>query len=489
MDEVFTAVDRTRSTLGQHALYHRLRSSPVGRSLDAFDALVTRIMNEAPLRERAQVALTRLQDPDGYNLWWLGEEDALDARPWHAIFPIMTFATVSALAVGLLWFHFVPVLLATLGVSAAIRYATEHQIHSAAAVFRQLAPLIVTAQALAYVNAAEIDRLLGDWRAGLPQLRFLKAISRFVSRDPFMLSWDASPFARAVNDITNVAYEYLSLAFLLDGLAVFFGLRRLKASSKDLLRVVAAMGEIDAALAVASYRAGTEGWTRPHLVEQGAPLVLHDLRHPLLKNAVANSITLGPPHGVLVTGSNMSGKSTFLRTVGVSAVMAQTIDTCLASKYEAPVLRVRTCIGRSDDLLAGKSYYLAEVEALLGMVRASEGDGQYLFLLDELFRGTNAVERIAAGEAVLRELTEGKAHVTITATHDGELVSLLADAYTSSHLEDEVGPQGPVFHYRLQPGPATSRNAITLLQLNGAPDSLIARARGRAAALDQERLT
>ncbi len=108
--------------------------------------------------------------------------------------------------------------------------------------------------------------------------------------------------------------------------------------------------------------------------------------------------------GVLVTGSNMSGKSTFLRTVGVNAILAQTIDTCLARTYAAPVFVVRSCIGRSDDLVGGKSYYLAEVEALLALVEASDTTDCCLFLLDELFRGTNAVERIAAGEAVLSEL-------------------------------------------------------------------------------------
>ena len=100
----------------------------------------------------------------------------------------------------------------------------------------------------------------------------------------------------------------------------------------------------------------------------GAPAVLAGLRHPLVDEAVPNSIALAPPHGLLVTGSNMSGKSTFLRTVGVNVVLAQTINTCLARTYEAPVYQVRTCIGRADDLIAGKSYYLVEVESVLALV-------------------------------------------------------------------------------------------------------------------------
>jgi len=203
---------------------------------------------------------------------------------------------------------------------------------------------------------------------------------------------------------------------------------------------------------------------------------------------VPNSIALAPPHGVLVTGSNMSGKSTFLRTVGVNVVLAQSIDTCLARRYEAPVYDVRSCIGRSDDLIAGKSYYLVEVESVLALVKASEETQPHLFIFDELFRGTNAVERIAAGEAVLRTLiAEGRRHVVLAATHDAELVDLLHDRYVVYHLGDAIGPNGLTFDYRLTPGPATSRNAISLLKLSGAPESLVAGALERAAELDRVR--
>jgi len=128
-----------------------------------------------------------------------------------------------------------------------------------------------------------------------------------------------------------------------------------------------------------SFRVGTHHWTRPRFCQSGEPVLLKDIRHPLVRDAVPNSIRLVPPHGVFVTGSNMSGKSTWLRTVGVSAVRAQTISTCLATTYEAPVLKVRSCIGRADDLEAGKSYYLVEVEALLGLVKASLDTSPHLF--------------------------------------------------------------------------------------------------------------
>jgi DNA mismatch repair ATPase MutS len=218
-----------------------------------------------------------------------------------------------------------------------------------------------------------------------------------------------------------------------------------------------------------------------------------DVRHPLLATAVPNSIDLLQPNGILITGSNMSGKSTFLRTIGVTAVMAQTINTCLALKYEGPVFHVQSAIGRSDDITTGTSYYLAEVESLVALVDSSVTERRCLFLLDELFRGTNAVERVAAGEAVLRALVSADGrptpHVAIAATHDAEIVDLLADCYSVCHFSDSVEADGLAFDYRLRSGPATTRNAIALLRLKGAPTAVVDRAFQTAAMLDRQRVT
>jgi DNA mismatch repair ATPase MutS len=172
--------------------------------------------------------------------------------------------------------------------------------------------------------------------------------------------------------------------------------------------------------------------------------------------------------------------------------MAQTIATCLADAYAAPRFVVRSVIGRADDLLSGKSYYAVEVEAVLALVRAGKTDVPHLFLFDEMFRGTNAVERIAAGEAVLASLVAApqaapRPHVAIAATHDRELVDLLQARYASCHFTDSVGPNGLVFDFKIHPGPATSRNAIALLKLAGAPDDLVEQALNRAAELDSLR--
>jgi len=316
-------------------------------------------------------------------------------------------------------------------------------------------------------------------------------LRNWASEDPFMLSSGTSDGLWMVAQFLNAVYEYVNMVLLLDGNAIFFMQRDLAAHRGALVRLTVAVGEVDAAISVATWRSERDDWSRPEFLDPGGALAMSGARHPLVDEAVPNDVSLAAGRGVIVTGSNMSGKSTFLRTVGVNIVLAQTIHTCLAASYRAPRLDVQSCIGRSDDLLAGKSYYLVEVEQVIARLRASEASAQHLFILDELFRGTNAVERIAAGEAVLRELLVAngsrRPHFVFAATHDAELVGMLEDLYSPFHFTDRMTDEGLVFEYRLQPGPATTRNAIALLASRGAPASVVTRALASTAAIERQR--
>jgi hypothetical protein len=491
MDGVLAAIDRTESTLGQQALYHRLRSAPVSQHLDAFEALITRMSADAPARERAQLALARLQDPDGYDLWRLAQAGTFEHHAWHAVFPLLTAATIAVALLTLRWHGLLPWLIALLVIDLGIRVVTAQKVDALGSAFWQIAPIVATGEGLAHLRGDDIAPIVGSLPADAAKLRRLKTIARWLSGDPFMLSYGSGGLGMIATGLAQFVYEYLNLVLLLDLNGMHFGARDLRANIRPLLRLAAAVGDVDAAISVASWRDEHRDWARPRFGPPGSAAVLTDVRHPLLHEAVPNSIALEPGRGILITGSNMSGKSTFLRTVGVNTVLAQTIHTCLATAYEAPIFDVQSCIGRADDLIAGKSYYMVEVEAVLARVQASTEATPHLFLFDELFRGTNTVERIAAAEAVLRELIGGtgdpKPHAVLAATHDAELVDLLCDACCAYHFADKIGPEGLVFEYRLEPGPATTRNAITLLELRGAPASVVRRALTRAEELDHLR--
>jgi ABC-type multidrug transport system fused ATPase/permease subunit len=396
LDETFAYLDRTESTVGQQILYKRLRSN--AGSLAEFEDMVTRMSADTSRRERAQVALARLRDPAGYSLHRLTFPETLQREQWHIFFPIWTAAVLVTLSLSIFWPKLIFTALLVFVVNFVIRISTARRVSGEITWFRQVGPLLSAARKLSNDSAP----LTASLKSDLDALKRLGTIARWVSRDPY-----------TANEIVFAVTEYLNVLLLMDANALYFAARELQLRGTNLRRVIEAVGEIDAAIAVASFRTGMRQWTRPRFLDPASTAMFTNIRHPLLDNAVPNSLTLAPPHGLLVTGSNMSGKSTLLRTLGINVVLAQAVNTCVAESYSAPIYQVRSCIGRSDDLIGGKSYYLVEVESVLSLVRASESSAPHLFIFDELFRGTNAVERIAAAEAVLATLTGGgKPHVT-----------------------------------------------------------------------------
>jgi hypothetical protein len=468
LDEVFALLDRTESSIGQQLLYHRLRSLAAVDTLWEFEELAEHVTRDLALRERCQVALARLSGVSGYQVWSLAQPGAIDVRPWHRLFPVISASMFGMTLAAIVWPQLLPFVVVTGVGCLALRLANSRRVWRVVETFRFVGPLVAVAAALRTVHSQGHQTLTAPLHDDVPLLTRLRVLSGWLARD-----------SASLDPLSTILVEALNSLFLLDPTALFLGARDLRTRGPALLRTLAAVGEIDAAIAVASYRAGTGAWTRPVLRPPGSSLAIRDLRHPLLPDAVPNTIALAPPHGMLITGSNMSGKSTLLRSLGLAVVLGQTVNTCPASAYEAPVLRVRSCIGRGDSLAEGKSYYLDEVEAVVGIIRASQTPHTHLFLFDELFRGTNAVERIAASEATLRELM-GTTHIVVAATHDVEIVALLDGVYASFHLVDRIEPDGLVFEYRLAPGPSTTRNAITLLELNGAPATLVRCARERS---------
>jgi DNA mismatch repair ATPase MutS len=186
---------------------------------------------------------------------------------------------------------------------------------------------------------------------------------------------------------------------------------------------------------------------------------------------VPNSLDINGT-SVLITGSNMSGKTTFVRALGVNAILAQTLHTVCADVWRGPMLRVRTSIERADSVMEGKSYYLAEVEAVRALVRSVDSGRQHLFLLDEIFRGTNTGERVAAAYAVLEYLNR-VSDIAVVATHDVELLDLLGGAYLPMHFREQITDGALTFDYKIQAGPSSTRNAIALLRVMQFPEDIV----------------
>ena len=235
------------------------------------------------------------------------------------------------------------------------------------------------------------------------------------------------------------------------------------------------IGEVDSYQSIASYRAGLSYYCRPEFDNRKAQITIRNAFHPLINACEANSLVT-ETKGILITGSNMSGKTTFIRTIAINTILAQTIYTVCATEYRSSFLNVLTSIGIQDSLLEGKSYYKEELHAIQHFIQQAENsEGFNLFVMDELFKGTNTVERIAGAKGVLEYLIKGN-NLAMVSTHDVELADLLSPAYKLYHFEESLSDDGYVFDYKLKKGILKTGNAIRLLEVSGFPAEIISAA-------------
>lgn len=238
--------------------------------------------------------------------------------------------------------------------------------------------------------------------------------------------------------------------------------------------------ELEAASSLANLAYLNPSYTFPNIVETGDELLpavfqAQELGHPLIpdEQKVCNTFSI-PAVGQIniITGSNMSGKSTFLRTVGVNLVLAYAGGPVNAAELTTERFRLFSCIRISDSVTDGISFFYAEVKCLKALLLALKAaDAQpLLYFIDEIFRGTNNRERLQGSRAYIRALVE-QSGVGLIATHDLELIQLAGEmpAISNYHFTDEVMDGRMVFDYAIRPGPSPTTNALKIMRLEGLP--------------------
>jgi MutS domain V len=314
-------------------------------------------------------------------------------------------------------------------------------------------------------TAAELRRLAGDLAAGdEPAHHWMDLLHRRVE----------------LSDVRHSTYLYLPLqALLVWDLHVLHHLERWQRDAGPRVRGwLAALGRFEALSALAGLRFEHPDWTFPAVAEGANRFEARELGHPLIADdrRVANDVSVGPPGTfLLVTGSNMSGKSTLLRTVGVNAVLAQAGGPVCAASLRMPPVTLATSILVEDSLAEGVSFFMAELKRIKRIVEESDhahSAGRILlYLLDEVLRGTNSSERQVAVRRVLLHLLRQGAIGAIS-THDLQIAEMeeLKPAIVPVHFRETLHPGGDppmTFDYKMRPGVATTVNALKLMELVG----------------------
>lgn len=347
-----------------------------------------------------------------------------------------------------------------------------------------------------YINSKERDRIKAN---GLMYLRrVMKASKQIVKINDKNLESFNIKIRENLKDLKSIdrntimisfinmwggVFEFISVLFLLEETAYYKIADSIEKNKDSILSLYKTLGEMEAIISIGSYEEEKKDKiTRPKFIRE-TTLEIKNGIHPIIENPVANSINMSK-RGIVLTGTNMSGKSTFLRMLGVNMLFAQAFNFVLAEKYEGPIFNIVTSISPNDDLSVGKSFYMAEAESILRIIRALDKDLPVFCAIDEIFRGTNPIERISASAEILTYINN-KNSISIVATHDRELVDILKESYEFYYFSENVDSKnGLSFDYKLKRGVSKTRNAIKLLEYIGYPKDIINKSYRRSEKLE-----
>ena len=462
LEDVFKFIDRTASKVGQQYLYNLLRTIPLNDSRSERLEYLIKIFNEDPdLKKAVLHEISGLNDDNSYYIASLFLEKYIPKPKWFLIIQILSGISICSVLLAFIFPQLFIFLIFLLPVNFGFHYWNKNNLYRYGNSIPKLLRLNqIAKKILKSKNLGKSDGDLNTSVKVLDSLGFFMSVFKFEAK-----------LQSEIGQLVDYIFEIIKALFLIEPILLFGTLQILDTKRHHIKEVFDFTGEIDAAISISSLRESLPYYCIPNFTLNKKQLDIKDSYHPLIYNAVSNSITLHEK-SALLTGSNMSGKTTFIRTIGINAILAQNIHTCFAREFVLSKMKVHSAIRISDDLLSEKSYYFEEVLAIKNLLTESKSGSENLFLLDELFKGTNTIERIAAGKSILSYLTQEN-NIVLVSTHDPELAEFLHETYNLYHFTEVIQDNDILFDYKIKPGKLTTTNAIRILELNNYPREVI----------------
>ncbi|MET2984147.1 MutS-related protein [Aureibaculum conchae] len=460
IDAVFQFIDRTSSKIGQQFLYYKLRTIENIDKLHRFSSFSKNFTNDSNLRLKCQILLSNLNSNAAYELEKLINDKTIE-KPKNINWVYILTAT-SVTSIFLVFVHplFLLLLIPVFAVNTILHYKNKENITYYLDGVSQLNKSLIVSKELAKFEKIKFY---------FTNLSFIKKINtihlktKFIGLEKHIESEFAALFWLAI--------ELIKILFNVEYIIFYSFIDSITKEKESIEKLFLFIGEIDAAISTASLKAGKEQICTPNFTDK-KQIQTTEIYHPLIKNCVDNDLNL-KDKSMLLTGSNMSGKTTFIRTIAVNSILAQTLNICFAKSYTAPFLKIHTSIRITDDLLEDTSYYLQEVLTIKELIKASKAEENCLFVLDEIFKGTNTIERISGGKAILSYLNQQN-HIVLVSTHDIELTEMLKkENYELYHFSEQIENGKLLFDHKLKSGKLKTRNAIKILELYDYPKIII----------------
>jgi hypothetical protein len=454
---LFAFVDRTVSKVGQQFLFRKL-IEPSDKVQDDSEDLINRFSNEQKLRETVQLCLLKLASADAYFITTLLNDSFLLKPKWIKLLPFYILVISAMIVLAFKIYILLVVLLVPITVNLFLHFYNKENTQQFTLSIPQLNTLIEVSRQLNKTDKVLFQNFVEQ---AIAELRPFQKKAKFIR---FNAGGSEGDFVHYVVDIVKVI-------FLIEVWMLYKLVDELQERRKAIETLFEYVGNIDASISIASLRSGNLKTCKPSFIEESKVLSVRNIYHPLISGCVRNSLEIHNK-SVLITGSNMSGKSTFLRTLAINSILAQTIFTCFADEFITPIVKQFSSIRIDDNLYEGKSYYFQEVNVMSSLIAQVNLPHQNLFLLDEIFKGTNTVDRVSAAKAVLSYLTRN-GNIVVVTTHDVELADMLKEEYDLYHFSETVEGHELRFDHRIKFGVAQTSTALKLLSMANYPPEII----------------
>lgn len=464
IDDLCEQVDYTSSCIGRQYLYHILCTDKVS-DVTNHEQFIEKLQTDHSLRNQLVNALQKLNKPDAYSIVdILAEKEHAYSRCYLLMIQICRWLPALFL---ILMFQFSssPLPLLFLLVS----YIFNGYLH-----FKQKNIL-----SCYYFSIPQLYKLLktADYLSTIPSflsvndkiessIRNLKGLIRKLGSFRLGIALESESAM-----IVYLLTELIHIFTLYSTINIVTSFQFIQKKKEEIGQVYRFVGFLDMLCSLSFLREQTPYYCKPSKNEAGERLYADSIYHPLITGCVSNNVSLSDK-SMLITGSNMSGKTSFIRTVAVNLLTAKALNTCFAKEFRIDInRRLYSVIHTEDNLLEGKSYFFKEAENVKAALDKGK-EGNYLLIFDELFKGTNTMERIAINFSVFSDLAKAN-NLVLASTHDLELTALLHSQYELYHFSETIAEDKLQFDYKLKKGVAKEGNAIRILELCGYPSELV----------------
>ena len=452
MDAVFKRINYTKTSLGEAYLYYKLREISYNKDeWTSLEKLINLFTTNEDLRNKVSLLLLKVGKLNTLNLTNFIYNPKFSKIPSYYKYPLLSLGFIFSL---LLCFIYPKVGLILSFIFLCINilsYQSEKIfLEDRFKVMIYLLNNINLCRSLFKIKDKDFDFFRKEVSSALHNFKALNKVKIY-----------GNSFQKKENSFADIdiIFDYIKMFFMVDIIAYQNSVKILEENKKNLYKIYDIVAKLDFALSLAYYRKSLSEYTTPEFIES-EDIFLENLYHPLIHNPVKNSILI--KNNILFTGSNASGKSTFIKAVALNCILAQSLNTALCSKYRCKFSKVVTSMAIKDNILAGDSYFIAEIKSLKRLLDSLNGEIRVLAFVDEILKGTNTIERISASASILKyaENTNGR---LLVATHDMELTQIL-ETYENYHFSEIVTEDGVTFDYKLKKGPSNTRNALKLLK-------------------------